>query len=146
MDMVTLPITLVTAGGAAIINFWLAMRVGKARQASGVSIGDGGDQRLTARMRAQANFVEYAPFILILIGLIEFTSGPSLWLWIASVAFLLARVAHPFGMDGVRYCRMAGIAVTMLLLLGLGLYAIALPLRAGSVTSAPSMEVAPPRG
>ena len=76
MDSIGLPVTLVTAGGAAIINFWLAMRVGAARRATGVSIGDGGDLRLIARMRAQANFVEYAPFILILIGLIEFTEGP----------------------------------------------------------------------
>src|SRR5690242_20921870 len=100
MGPAALPITLTTAGAAALINVWLAFRVGQARHASGVLIGDGGDERLTARMRAQANFVEYAPFVLILIGLIELTRGPSLALWIASAAFLLARLAHPLGMDG----------------------------------------------
>ena len=97
MDMVTLPITLVTAGGAAIINFWLAMRVGKARQASGVSIGDGGDQRLIARMRAQANFVEYTPIVLILMGLVEMAHGTSAWLWAIGAIYILARIAHALG-------------------------------------------------
>lgn len=104
-------------------------RVGQVRRASAVSIGDGGHLALTTRMRAQANFVEYAPFILILIGLVEFTQGPSLWLWIVSAAFLIARVAHPLGMDGLPHGRMAGTIVTLVLLIGLGLYAIYLPFR-----------------
>jgi len=146
MEMVMLPITMVTAGGAALINVWLAFRVGQMRHASGVMIGDGGNERLTARMRAQANFVEYAPFILILIGLIELTGGSSLWLWLASVLFLLARLAHPFGMDGVRWCRMIGSTVTLLLLVGLGLYAVVTPLRTSAVNPHPMIEAVPPRG
>jgi uncharacterized membrane protein YecN with MAPEG domain len=146
MELVMLPITMVTAGGAALINVWLAFRVGQARHASGVMIGDGGNERLTARMRAQANFVEYAPFILILIGLIELTAGPSLWLWLASVLFLLARLAHPFGMDGVRWCRMIGSTVTLLLLVALGLYAVVTPLRTSAVHPHPTFEAVPPRG
>jgi uncharacterized membrane protein YecN with MAPEG domain len=146
MEMVMLPITMVTAGCAALINVWLAFRVGQMRHASGVMIGDGGNERLTARMRAQANFVEYAPFILILIGLIELTGGSSLWLWLASVLFLLARLAHPFGMDGVRWCRMIGSTVTLLLLVGLGLYAVVTPLRTSAVNPHPMIEAVPPRG
>jgi uncharacterized membrane protein YecN with MAPEG domain len=146
MGPAALPITLTTAGAAALINVWLAFRVGRARHASGVLIGDGGDERLTARMRAQANFVEYAPFVLILIGLIELTRGPSLGLWIASAAFLLARLAHPFGMDGVRWCRMFGAAVTLLLLIGLGLYAVAIAFSPAAGPARPTIEMAPLRG
>ncbi|RJF93871.1 MAPEG family protein [Sphingomonas cavernae] len=127
-----LPITLTIAGAAAIVNIWLAMRVGRVRTAEKVSIGDGGNPRLTARMRAHANFVEYTPFVLILIGLIEFAQGTSLWLWIVGALYILARVAHGFGMDGVGKARMAGTLVTMLTLLGLGLYAIAIPYLAGN--------------
>lgn len=144
MGIATLPITLVTAGGAALIALWLAIRTGRARRAAGVSIGDGGDERLRARMRAQANYVESAPFILILIGLIEMTEGPSPWLWAASVAFLLARLAHPFGMDGIRYCRTIGATVTMVLLLGLGLYAVLTPLTAPETH--PATIVGPSQG
>ncbi|WP_457310041.1 MAPEG family protein [Sphingomonas sp. UYAg733] len=145
--MVMLPVTLVTAGGAALIALWLAIRVGQVRTTAKVSIGDGGDERLICRMRAQANFVEYAPFIVILIGLLEFTAGTATWLWVASTLFLLARVAHPLGMDGLKYARMAGTLVTFLLLLGLGGYAIALPLIA--MEHAPAndpVEVVAPAG
>lgn len=143
--LAALPITLVTAGGAGLIALWLAIRTGTVRRAAGISIGDGGNERLRARMRAQANYTETAPFILILIGAIEAAEGPSLWLWVASVAFLLARVAHPFGMDGVRWCRAGGIVVTFLLLLGLGLYAVLTPLGAAS-PSQPTLEMTPARG
>jgi uncharacterized membrane protein YecN with MAPEG domain len=128
METVMLPVTLVTAGGAALIALWLAIRVGQVRTKAKVSIGDGGDERLICRMRAQANFVEYAPFIVILFGLIEFTDSTSTWLWAASALFLLARVVHPLGMDGLKYARSVGTVITFLLLLGLGGYAIALPL------------------
>src|SRR3546814_7651046 len=94
MALIILPVTLVTAGGAALINAWLALRVGLVRRAAAVSIGDGGNLALATRMRAQANFVENAPFIVILIGLIEFAQGSSIWLWVVSAIFLIVLVAH----------------------------------------------------
>ena len=126
-----LPITLTLAGAAALINIWLGWRVGQKRISQKVSIGDGGDPAVVCRMRAHANFVEYTPFVLILVGLIELADGTSLWLWAVGALFLLARIAHAFGMDVQPPARSAlrgiGIVVTMLTLLGLGLYAIALP-------------------
>jgi uncharacterized membrane protein YecN with MAPEG domain len=130
MDGTTLPVTLMAAGGSALIAFWLALRTGSVRRAAKVSIGDGGDMKLIARMRAQANFTEYTPFILILIALIELTAGTSTWLWIAGALLLIARVAHGLGMDGLRGARTFGTATTFLLLVGLGLYALAIPLLA----------------
>lgn len=121
-------ITLVTAGAAAIINLWLAVRTGTVRTKAKISIGDGGDETLIRRMRTHSNYIEYAPFILILIALLEFTSGSSWWLWTASVLFLFARIVHPLGMDGWRFGREAGTWITLLLLLTLGGYAIAVPL------------------
>ena len=146
MPMILLPITLTTAGAGALIAFWLALRTGNVRRAAKVSIGDGGDAALICRMRAQANFGEYAPFILILIGLIEFSSGTSIWLWVASVAFLIARIAHPLGMDGMRFGRTIGTAITFLLLVGLGLYAISLPLIAKHESKPTVIELAPVAG
>lgn len=129
--MIILPITLTIAGAAALLNIWLARRVGQMRLTHKVSIGDGGNEALIARMRAQANFIEYTPFVLILIGLIELAEGSRLWLWIVGVVYILARIAHGFGMDRPRpdplRLRMVGIVVTALILLGLALYAIVLP-------------------
>lgn len=124
---IALPITLVAAGGAAIINFWLAMRVGNVRRAAKVSIGDGGDMALIARMRAQANFIEYTPIVLVLIGAIELSQGTSTWLWAVAALYLLGRVGHGLGMDGWIPGRMGGTIISLFTMLGLGLYALAIP-------------------
>lgn len=124
---IALPITLVAAGGAAIINFWLAMRVGNVRRAAKVSIGDGGNVRLIARMRAQANFIEYTPIVLVLIGTIELSQGTSTWLWAVTALYLLGRVGHGIGMDGWTPGRFGGTLISLFTMLGLGLYALAIP-------------------
>lgn len=131
-----LPITLVAAGGAALINFWLATRIGSVRRAEKISVGDGGNMRLIARMRAQANFIEYGPLTVILIGLVELAQGPSVWLWAAMALFLIGRVLHAIGMDGnvLRQGRSIGTALTFLVMLGLGVYALVLA-RSGTVAA-----------
>lgn len=93
-----LPVTLSIAAAAAIVNLWLALRIVLGRFRGKVMIGDGGDSRLAAGMRAQANFVEYAPFVLILMGLIGLGGGSSFWLWVLGGAFILARIGHGWGM------------------------------------------------
>jgi uncharacterized membrane protein YecN with MAPEG domain len=144
--MIILPITLTIAGAAALLNLWLAQRVGKVRIAQKVSIGDGGHEPLITRMRAQANYVEYTPFFLILLALIELAAGSPLWLWVVAILFILGRIIHMFGMDQPppSRLRMIGIMVTMLCLLGLACYAIAIPYlergRPGIVTYASSAE------
>lgn len=119
-----LPVALTTTGAAALINLWLGVRVSRTRQAEQIWTGDGGNPRLIARMRAQLNFAEYVPVVLILIALIEFGAGSQLWLWGASALFLVGRILHPLGMDGWRFGRQAGSISTLLVMLGLGLYAV----------------------
>lgn len=130
-----LPIALTGAGLAAIINIWLAIRCGQVRTTQKISIGDGGNDALIRRMRAHSNFVEFTPFVLILLALVEYSVGTSLWLWGVMGLYMLARVAHGIGMDGgegiTAKGREFGILVTMLVLIGLGLYAIAIPHIAG---------------
>lgn len=125
--MIILPITLAAAGASAAINLWLGMRVGRVRLAERISVGDGGNPRLIARMRAQLNFVEYTPIVLILIALIELADGTQFWLWIVAALYILARILHPFGMDGWRLGRMLGIWITMLVMIGLGVYGALIP-------------------
>jgi uncharacterized membrane protein YecN with MAPEG domain len=118
-----LPVALTTTGAAALINFWLAMRVGQLRIGKKISLGDGGHPRLLARMRAHSNFAEYAPIVLILIALIEFAVGTQLWLWVVAALFIIARILHGFGMDGAMRLRQIGIIATMLIMAGLALFA-----------------------
>jgi uncharacterized protein len=124
-----LPITLTIAGAAALLNLWLGARISQIRLARKVSVGDGGDPRLQARMRAHANFVEYVPMFLILLALVEYTRGSESWLWGVAILFVLGRIAHMFGMErpAPNKLRAGGILVTWLLTLGLALYAIAVP-------------------
>lgn len=121
--MFFLPVALVTAGAAALINFWLGLRISQLRIAKKIMTGDGGDPRMIARMRAHLNFAEYAPLVLILIALVELARGTQTWLWVAAMVFVIGRILHAFGMDGWNLGRMIGILSTMLVMLGLGLYA-----------------------
>jgi uncharacterized membrane protein YecN with MAPEG domain len=127
--MLVLPITLTLTGAATLVNIWIAQRVGQMRGVHKVSIGDGGIEPLIARMRAHSNFVEYTPFFLILVALIEMARGSQLWLWAVGILFMIGRIAHVFGMDrppGNRVRTLATV-VSGIILVGLAGYAISIP-------------------
>jgi hypothetical protein len=126
--MVMLPIALTTAGAAALVNFWLSWRIGEIRTSEKISIGDGGNPKLIARMRAQLNFAEYVPLVLLLIALIEAAKGTQLWLAIVAAVFMIGRGLHPLGMDGWSFGRTAGMATTAPIMIGLGIYAAVIAL------------------
>ncbi|MDO7836600.1 MAPEG family protein [Sphingobium sp. HBC34] len=94
-----LPITLTFAAACALLNLWLAIRCARFRIKDKILHGDAGHVLLARRMRAHANYIEYTPIVLILFALVEMALGASLWLWIGALAYVLARVAHGFGMD-----------------------------------------------
>lgn len=120
----TFTTTLTMAAAAAILNIWLMIRIGGIRRAESISVGDGGSEALIRRMRAQANFVESAPFVLILVAAIELTDKGGQWLPIVAGVYIIARVLHAFGMDGkIEWGRFVGTIVTLLTLLGLAIVA-----------------------
>ena len=123
---IILPTTLCMAAAAAMINFWLAMRCGQVRMKEKINVGTGGNDMMERRMRAQLNFVENTPWVLALIGLIELAGKGAGWLAIVGGVYMLARVAHGFGMDGgsLEKGRGAGVMVTMLTQIGLAVVAL----------------------
>lgn len=110
-----LAVTLTAAAAAAIVNLWLSLRVGALRRVHGISVGDGGNEALQRRMRAQLNFAENVPIVLVLIAALEIAGIGETWLAYVAGAFILGRVAHGFGMDGgkAQIGRMIGALVTL---------------------------------
>ena len=99
-DAVTLPlpITLASASVLTLLSLVLAMRAAMVRVKYGILMGDGGNPDMLARMRAHANFVEYVPLLLILMGLLELSGANRTMLMASSAALVLARVLHAIGM------------------------------------------------
>ena len=145
-----LPVTLVLAAACGLINLWLALRVSRGRM-QGVSIGDGGRPEMLAGMRAHANFAEYAPFVLILTGLIELARGASLWLWVLTAVFVIARIAHPIGMmrPSPNAFRAAGAFGTWVITAILAGWALTIAYQANALpapSNTTTIEMAQPRG
>lgn len=127
-----LPVTLSMAAAAALLNIWLTIRVGMVRRATGISVGDGGNEALIRRMRAQLNFIENAPVVLVMVGGIELARAGNPFLLGAAAIFILGRVAHGIGMDGgpLGFLRGVGTLTTMLTQLCLAVWAVSIVLDA----------------
>jgi len=93
-------VTSCAVAAAAILNFWLSMRIGKVRHQAKVSVGDGGNDMLLRRMRAQSNFIENTPLTLLLVALVELAGKGGQWLAPSVALFIVGRVCHGIGMDG----------------------------------------------
>jgi uncharacterized membrane protein YecN with MAPEG domain len=125
MPLVT---TLIIAVALSVVNLWLSIRTGQARRAAKVSVGDGDNPLLIARMRAHANFIEYVPMALILMALIETFGGKDQLLWLLGIALVIGRVLHPFGMErpSPNPFRILGILLTYLVSIALIVWAVIL--------------------
>ncbi len=120
-----LPTTLCLGAAALVVNFWLTMRIGQLRTKAGISVGDGGNELLVRRMRAQLNFAEQVPLTLLMVGVVELSGKGGLWLAPLGAVFVLGRIAHAIGMDGsFRAGRPLGIATGMVLQLVLVIAAV----------------------
>ncbi len=129
--MVPVPVTLITGASAIIVNMWLGSRISRRRHEFKVSVGDGGQEPLIRRMRAQANFIENAPFFLILLGALELSGANRPVLAIIAAIFIGARIAHAIGMDGgtSQPGRKYGMILSAITSLALAIWALVCALR-----------------
>ena len=95
-------VSIVCAGVLGLVFVVLSARVVMARSSGHVSIGDGGggeaSSPLLVAIRSHANFAEYVPLCLVLIGGLEVEGGPSVLVKGLAAVLVLARLAHPLGM------------------------------------------------
>lgn len=95
----SLHVTSLLAGLFSLLMVPLSLQVSMRRVIAKVGpLGDGGDEILRRRIRAHGNFVEYAPTALIVVGLIEYSAGATLFVWWLASAFLLSRIGHAVGL------------------------------------------------
>jgi uncharacterized membrane protein YecN with MAPEG domain len=118
---IPMQVTLVSAAAFMGLNIWLGARIAAYRRDYRVSVGDGGHEPLLRRMRAQANFIENAPFVLITIAALEMAGSRQIIIAILSAAFVLVRIAHAIGMDRaeLRRWRMVGMIGSTLVTIAL---------------------------
>jgi uncharacterized protein len=97
----------------------ISFHVGKMRIKHKVNLGDGGNSDVQCAIRAQGNYVEYAPIALIGLSALSMIGGSSVLVHILGAAFLAARIAHFLGLGlGVwSKGRLVGTLGTMLTLL-----------------------------
>jgi uncharacterized protein len=97
----------------------LSLRVIRTRRGRKVAIGDGQDAHMLRAMRVHANFAEYVPMSLILMGLAESTGAPAWLLHASGVALIIGRLSHAFGVsqhtENFRF-RVTGMALTFTVL------------------------------
>lgn len=92
-------ITALYAAPLAALFLHLSLRVIKGRRSGKVALGDAGNKSLLRRIRAQANFAEYVPFSLLLIGLSESLGTMPVLVHASGLALLLGRISHAYGVS-----------------------------------------------
>lgn len=110
-------ITILYAGLIGLLLLILSWGViSKRRAPDGPSLGDGGDQDMNRRIRAQGNLVEYAPVILVMMGALELSEQPPAALHALGIAFVLGRAMHGYALSkpsGSIIGRVGGMLLTL---------------------------------
>jgi uncharacterized protein len=113
--MQTIHITLLFVGILAILQCGLTAMVIARRLKAKVSLLDGGDKLLTARMRAHGNFTETVPIALIMMAFLEMRGIPGAWLWVIGISLTFGRVLHAVGLTTRKptWGRLIGMGLTV---------------------------------
>lgn len=122
-------ITALYAGLLGLMSIGIAVAVGKVRGSTGISIGDGGNLELIAAMRRHANFVEFVPLSLILIGLLELNGVGSTAIHALGAGLVFARLCHAVGFrtdDSMKALRPIGAVGSTLIVAVSSIWAITL--------------------
>lgn len=116
-------ITSLYAALAGLFYVYLSLNVSLLRNKTKQSLGDGGDDVLCTRIRQHANFAEYTPITLILLGLCEGMGASQGILHIAGITLLVTRAMHFYGLGNAKgyRARRYGIILCYVLLLALSL-------------------------
>jgi hypothetical protein len=112
-------VTLLYAGLLVLWFVVLSFRVVNLRR-RGIIFGDNGDIGVIRIVRAQANFAEYVPLALLLMGFLEVSRYSIYLLHALGATLLVARLLHGLALSfgwQIRFGRAAGAGLTFIVLL-----------------------------
>ena len=122
-----LSITTLYAGLLGIMYIFLSLQVGSNRGRVGISLGAGGDEELQLASRRHGNFIEYVPFALLLMALLEVHDIGVLAMHVLGIVLLACRIFHAVGLNQEHLTnplRVIGGLGTYLLILVMSVWAI----------------------
>ena len=99
----------------------LTYRVGTVRLKEKIYLGSDDNFRLQKRIRAQGNYIEFAPIALIGLFMLACLNAVPLVLHLFGAGFLIGRILHAAGMDtknALGKGRKIGMIITILTLIG----------------------------
>jgi uncharacterized protein len=117
-------VTALYAGLLTPLFILLSVRVIRQRRSGKIGLGDGGNADMLRRMRVHANFAEYVPFALLLMGLAESAQTSNWILHLAGAALVVGRIFHAYGVSQSPenfFFRVSGMAATFTVIGGLAL-------------------------
>jgi len=117
---------IVTPLYAGLLTLWfvvLSVRVVNLRRA-GIIFGDNGDHGVIRIVRAQANFAEYVPFTLLLMGLAESMAPPRIIMHLVGITLVAGRLLHAYGLSQTPHILRYRVWGTTLTFLALGVAAL----------------------
>jgi len=121
-------VTAFFAGILAFLYIGLAGYVIMKRYGLKLLVGDGGDADMTRRIRAHANFAEWVPFALLLMGLDEINGMSQHKLILLGTALVLGRISHALSIlklePRIFYFRSIGMVATFSVIIILAVAAI----------------------
>jgi uncharacterized membrane protein YecN with MAPEG domain len=121
-------VTAFFAGILAFLYLGLAFHVIIRRYRLKLLVGDGGDADMTNRIRAHANFAEWVPFALLLMGLDEINGMSQHKLIFLGTALVLGRISHALSMlkfePRIFYFRSIGMVTTFTVIIILAVAAV----------------------
>ncbi|CEK11514.1 MAPEG family protein [Legionella hackeliae] len=91
-------VTSLYAAILGIVLIILSIKTIQARRKFGVAIGDSNNLQMKRFMRAQANFTEYTPTYLILLGYAELNGLPIWAINFFGILFLMGRIIHAYSL------------------------------------------------
>lgn len=120
-------VTLLVAGLHGLLLLALLWPIVALRRGRKIGLGHGGDPLLQRRIRVHANFVEYVPFALLLLALVELAGADRTVVGALGGTLLVARVLHAIGLSGsagYSFGRFWGTLLTWCMVLATSLLAV----------------------